>query len=157
MGHPHGVQELDAKIIYNGSISFTNMGISNAQVHGIIIDKRYLVAFLLVAAGVVAAYFWFSSAPDSTRVISGVKETRTSVTESSPVTQQCIKICNATVAVGIDINDGICLNNNINGYACAVVVADKGHCPAYYKGAGEIVLNENCEFVGLYRYGGGSE
>lgn len=128
------------------------MADNKALVSGIIGGKQYIVALLLVVAVAVVAYFWFSSAADSTRVVSGVKETTAPVTESSPVTQQCVEICSATVAVGIDINDGLCLNNDINGYACAVIVADSGHCPAYYRGASEIVLNENCEFVGVYKH-----
>jgi len=65
---------------------------------------------------------------------------------------RCIEICNATKAAGMPVDMGICLNSNISGYACAVIFNDHGHCPAYYRGTPEIVLNKECKYEGVYKY-----
>ena len=70
---------------------------------------------------------------------------------------RCHDVCTATVSVGINVSSGICLDNDINGYACAVVVHDSGHCPAYLRGAPELVFDTKCNYVGTYRAKGGAK
>jgi len=70
---------------------------------------------------------------------------------------RCHDICTATVSVGINVSSGICLNNDINGYACAVVVHDSGHCPSYSAGSPELIFDTNCNYVGTYRAKGGAK
>lgn len=123
---------------------------------GIARYKQYILVALLVLSVSVLVYFgyYFFSADDINRVPSGTKQKATTVSESSPNTLRCVKICEASRDVGFDLNKGLCLDSNLDGYACAVVVADKGHCRVYYNGVEEIVLNEKCEFVGVFKYEG---
>ena len=75
--------------------------------------------------------------------------------ERNTMVRKCVEICNVVKSAGIDVGGGVCLDNNIGEFSCAIVVAGNGHCPAYYEGVDEVVLNEKCEFLGIYKYRGG--
>ena len=110
------------------------------------------------AAGVAAGYLVHTapSAACAPHVVSGtpVPPEKLSSANLKAYVSRCHDICVATTSVGINVSSGICLNNDLNGYACAVVVGDSGHCPAYSRGAPELVFDASCKYVGVYRKGG---
>ena len=64
----------------------------------------------------------------------------------------CQSDCKAMGAAGVNLASGVCIYPNpaaADGYVCAVVVKNKGHCDAYYKGVPEIVLDPSCNYVGV--------
>jgi len=67
---------------------------------------------------------------------------------------RCVEICSVLRSAGRDLSEGLCLDARLNGYSCAVVVNDAGHCPPYYSGTPEIVLSPECSFVDVFRYSG---
>ncbi len=124
--------------------------------------SKHMLRVAVIAAGVVVlmivaycvGHAFGKSGKVSPRIISGVKQEVRSKSGStpSPPISKCIDICKATKSVGIDVSSGMCLNDNLSGYACAVVVSDHGHCPSYFSGRSEVVLNTDCESIGVYRY-----
>lgn len=116
-----------------------------------------LILALLIAFSAGAAFGYILGAPTTSscapdiRSGSQISTSAPSKADLAPYVSRCHDICTATASVGINVSDGICLNNDLNGYACAVVVHDSGHCPSYFKGAPEIVFDTKCSYVGLYR------
>lgn len=113
--------------------------------------KAHILALLLVVFVSALAYFFV---PTEKAVVSSNAGDETS---HNPLIERCMEICRSSKAVGMDLSKGLCLRNNLEGYSCAVVVSDGGHCLTYFKGADEIVLDENCGFVGIYKKEGDSE
>lgn len=115
-------------------------------------------ALFILALAFAGGYFFAKSGPRVTSIESGVvAPDATNITKDSALVSRCVSICKATVAAGISTDNGMCIHNDINGFACAVVVEDKGHCPSYYSGGLEIVLDPGCGYVNVYRYTGGAE
>ena len=86
-------------------------------------------------------------------------EDRPQLIADSDIVKRCISRCNSVKSIGVPIQNGSCIvaqPAELNGFVCAVVVNDGGHCPAYDLGKSpEIVLNPACEFVGVYSPKGG--
>ncbi len=77
--------------------------------------------------------------------------TQEKITIDSAVAK-CVSLCKEVTVTGEKIDDGICLSPDVMGYGCAVVANGKGHCVRFFRGAPEIVLNNKCEYVGVYTY-----
>ncbi len=69
---------------------------------------------------------------------------------SKSIVERCISLCKDTMSVDNYAKNGACLSPDLNGYGCAVVVNAKGHCIRSFIGTPEIVLNNRCEYVGVY-------
>ncbi|GEM_PF-5673997 len=124
---------------------------------------QYLCVFvgiLALALGYVVGDFMASlSQPCSPHIRSGtivgvLPGSQPDLNVNNPIVSKCREICAATKSAGVPFTGGLCLDDDLNGYACAVVVNDSGHCPSYSKGAPEIVLNAECGYIGVYRYSG---
>jgi hypothetical protein len=81
------------------------------------------------------------------------------LTADSDIVKRCISRCKSLRDLGLPVYKGMCVvsqASELNGFVCAVVVNDAGHCADYRKGvASEIVLNPACGFVGVYSPKGG--
>jgi hypothetical protein len=123
----------------------------------------FIVGILATAvlAFVIGYYAGMSSSPRAASSCAPAIKSGATVTPKSLSKQQlsayiskCQNICAASKSVGMNLSHGLCLNNDLNGYACAVVVHDSGHCPAYYHGSPELVFDVSCKYVGTYSIGG---
>ncbi len=71
----------------------------------------------------------------------------------SAVINRCIGICK-DVSNLVDFRNGHCLSPDLNGFGCAIIKNNSGHCARFYRGTPEIVLDENCSYVGVIQWKG---
>ena len=66
---------------------------------------------------------------------------------------RCVNLCKDMSKV-IRLNSGRCLSPDIDGYSCAVIVNEEGHCVRSLRGSKEIDLDRNCKLVGVVKWEG---
>ncbi len=66
--------------------------------------------------------------------------------------QRCESLCRARQLAGI--SGAGCISANIDGYACAIVDGNAGHCLGFYRGTPEIALDKNCNVLGVFEGAG---
>ncbi len=134
------------------------------------IPVQYVIIAILVILIPLAYYFGYSSgysaganavqakyAPSVSNATSApISGASADSNVSKQLVDRCISSCKNMKSVGVNFaSGGGCIYPTpsvLNGYVCAVVVKDMGHCDAYYKGAPEIVLDPACEYKGVYHY-----
>jgi len=67
--------------------------------------------------------------------------------------QRCVDLCKDASKV-VKLSRGRCISPDLNGFGCAVIENNNGHCVRFYRGTPEIVLDENCVYVGVIQWKG---
>ena len=126
---------------------------ANAEMH----PAREISPTLLGAAiGVVVILIviaYFVASNGSSNVQQGGNQNAPAVDNSpaAAVILKCVSACKQIRSTGVDLSDGLCLVEDLNGYGCAV--ADKsGRSPCSSAGSEpQIMMSPDCTFKGVVR------